>query len=92
MKRIKEFVQKHKGKIIIGTVIVGGAILTYINAKGGGSVVDDTEACSEFSFKFDNLEEALAKWQELGAKRESGNVAMWNGNANGEGITVQNLH
>lgn len=71
MEKIKSIWEKHKKKILIGTVLGGTLIIIFKrrSIRKADLVVTSTE---ELKWVFDNLEDALVKFKGL----ETANVAL----------------
>ena len=98
--KIQKIWKQHKGKIIIGSVvIVGGAIIFVLTRKTtaskiitDGIVNEEFGKCSkEINFGFGTLEEALAKFNELRESTKSKSIALWGGGLDGYEYLVQDL-
>jgi hypothetical protein len=94
---MKEFWKKNKKKIIIGAGAITGLVLVGVGVIFGkkapkipitGGVQN---ILPEFQFELDTIEEAVAKFVELGDKAPVGTVALWNKGVDGAKYIVQDL-
>lgn len=86
---MKEFLKKNKAKMVvvgITAIFIGGVIGSTIgiNCYVKRNVKD-------FNYGFNDLEEALSKFEELSANAPDGTIALWNGGMEGFEYLVQDL-
>lgn len=96
---MKEFWKKNKEKIIL--VILGTGAVTGLALIGVGIFGKKAPKIPitgklqiilpEFQFEFDTIEEAVAKFVELGDKAPVGTIALWNRGVDGAKYIVQDL-
>jgi len=81
--RVKEIWRKHKVKIVVGGTILGSVAIYAVTRKKPIGIEQAKAAVEEFSFSFDNIEDAIAKFKEIeGAQKLAGNcgeVALFGG-------------
>lgn len=85
---MKEFLKKNKSKIIAGgsIALIMGAIIGSVIMRNR-CIMNDRDIC----FGFNNLEEALNKFQELSINAPNGTIALWNKGMEGYEYLVQDL-
>lgn len=101
---MKEFWEKNKKKIILGTGAITGLVLVGVGVIFGkktpkipttGGVQNilysGLRKLPEFQFELDTIEEAVAKFVELGDKAPVGTIALWNKGVDGAKYVVQDL-
>ena len=79
MNKLRNFWENHKGKIIVGGVLIGTTVVVILFKKNANfikpadlGVVED-----DLSWNFENLEEAVAKFKDI----EDACIALGKGEA-----------
>lgn len=100
---MKKFFEKNKKKLIIGGLVVGGIvlpILAFACGKKSGHTATiilknldaiDNLKTPDINFGFNDLGEAITKFQELSAAAPDGTISLWNKGMEGFEYLVQDL-
>lgn len=97
---MKKFFEKNKKKLIIGGLVVGGIVLPILafacGKKSGHTatiILKNFEAIKapDIGFGFNDLSEAITKFQELSTTAPDGTIALWNKGMEGFEYLVQDL-
>lgn len=92
MKKVKEFVKKHKTELIVGTEFVGAVVYAVYQWKNGKNLAGQPlPKLNDFNWGFNDLDEALAKFKELSQDAKPGTIALWNEGMEGFEYLVQDL-
>ena len=85
-EKIKNIWTRHKGKIIIGGMVVGGVVIYTLTRQYGGKSNANAEGLSklkDFEWVFDDFDEALIKFKEIEGQCVQENkgdfVTLWGG-------------
>lgn len=70
----KEIWRKHKGAIIVGTIVVSGTVIYLLTKKGGIKTPDLSWMEISEDEKFSTLESAIEKFKEM---EKLGDVALF---------------